>query len=101
MTTYYMVFLKSGTAHSQSAAEGEKLQQSHMANIRKMFADGKLVVAGPFTGKGDIRGIFILKVGSMEEAKALTEQDPMVKAGVLVMEIHPWMAAKGLAVPIK
>ena len=72
-----------------------------MANIRKMFADGKLVVAGPFTDGGELRGIFILRVASMDEAKALTQDDPMVKAGHLNAEIHPWMAAKALSVPSK
>ena len=41
-----------------------------MANIRKMAATGKLIVAGPFSDNGDLRGVFIFHHTSMEEAKA-------------------------------
>jgi uncharacterized protein len=100
MTTYYMVFLKKGAnPQNLSKEDAAKAQKDHLANIQKMFDDGKLVIAGPFTDNGDIRGIFILKVGSMDEAKALAAEDPAVKAGLLVLEVHPWYAAKGLSIP--
>ena len=41
---------------------------------------------------GDLRGIVILKVNSLEEAQALVNQDPAVKAGRLRVELHPWMS---------
>ena len=56
----------------------------------RLAEEGKLIVAGPFLDDKDIRGIFIFNVGSIEEAKKLTESDPAVKAGVLSMELHPW-----------
>jgi uncharacterized protein YciI len=62
-----------------------------------MGATGKLLVAGPFTDGGDLRGMFIFKC-SMEEAKAMAAEDPAVKAGRLVLEFHPWFAARGLSV---
>ena len=69
-----------------------------MANINKMAATGKLVVAGPFTDNGDVRGVFIFHQTTVDEARAMTDQDPAVKAGRLVVELHPWMAAAGLRV---
>ena len=69
-----------------------------MANIRKMAATGKLIVAGPFSDDGDLRGVFIFKLKSVEEAKAMVDEDPAVKAGRLVVEFHPWFAAAGLKV---
>ena len=33
-----------------------------MANIRRMGATGKLIVAGPFSDDTDLRGMFIFKV---------------------------------------
>jgi uncharacterized protein YciI len=42
------------------------------------------------------RGILIFKTATMEEAKALAGNDPAVKAGRLVVEIHPWMVQKGV-----
>jgi len=43
----------------------------------------------------DIRGIVICNTATAEKAKELAEQDPAVKFGRLVLEVHPWWAAKG------
>ena len=72
-----------------------------MENIRKMGATGKLLIAGPFVDGGDLRGLFIFRVATLEEAKALAKQDPAVKAGRLVLEWHPWFAAKNIVVTPK
>src|SRR5947209_6021828 len=68
-----------------SKEEAERVNAGHMANIRKMGATGKLVVAGPFEDNGDLRGMLIFKTG-LDEAKSLAEQDPAVKGGRLVLE---------------
>jgi len=92
MALYYMVFLKRGPKWTPEVTEAtKKIQEGHMANIQKMADTGKLVVAGPFLDDGQLRGIFIFKVATEEEAKALMESDPAVQAGRLVGEIHPWM----------
>jgi uncharacterized protein YciI len=61
-----------------------------------MAEDGKLVLAGPFYGDGEIRGIYIFDVDSIEEAKALTETDPAIKAGSLEMELIKWYGTAAL-----
>jgi len=66
-----------------------------MENIRNMAKAGKLVIAGPFENAGEYAGIFIFKVNELEEAKALSEADPAVKAGRLVVDVHPWLIPKG------
>jgi uncharacterized protein len=66
-----------------------------------MADSGKLLVAGPFTDNGDLRGMLIFRVESPEEARALAEQNPAVKAGRLVLEWHPWFAAKNITVTAK
>jgi uncharacterized protein len=66
-----------------------------------MGESGKLLVAGPFMDGGDLRGMFVFRVETLEEAKALAEQDPAVKAGRLVIEWHPWFAAKNITVTPK
>lgn len=96
MKQYFMVFLKRGPKRDQDSVTIEEIQKGHMENIQKLAADGKLVVAGPFNDDGDVRGIFILNAASMQEAEAMVNEDPAVKSGRLVMEIHPWYGSAAL-----
>lgn len=99
MTKYIVGFLRKGPNWSGgSSAEDQKIQEGHMANINRMSQAGKLAVAGPFSDNGDIRGILIFKDTTIEEATKLVAADPAVKAGHLVLELHPWYAAAGLRV---
>ena len=99
MTTYYVGFLYRGPKWTpEQTPETRKLQEAHMANILKMGAEGKLVIAGPFTDDGELRGLYVFRVASAEEAKALVESDPAVQAGRLRFELHPWYAAKNITV---
>ena len=102
MATYQVAFYRKGPAWTPSTTpEHQKLQSEHLAHIGKMADTGKLIVAGPFTDNGDLRGMLIFRLDSPEEAKALAEQDPAVKAGRLVLEWHPWFAAKNITVTAK
>lgn len=99
MTTYYLALLYRGpNSTGQATPETQRIQEEHMANIRRMAEAGKLILAGPFSDNGNLRGIFVFRVGSLEEAKALADADPAVKAGRLAPEIHPWFAAKNIHV---
>lgn len=55
-----------------------------------------LALAGPFFGEGELRGIYIFDVTTVAAAKALTETDPAIKAGSLVMELVPWYGSAAL-----
>ena len=95
MKTYYMVFLKQGPNHEGAKEEVAKIQQAHLDNIMKLEKQGIIQLAGPFMDDGELRGIFIMDTGSLEEAIRLTSRDPAVQAGRLTMEVHPWYAAVG------
>ncbi|MES2779881.1 MAG: YciI family protein [Bacteroidota bacterium] len=96
MKPYVMAFLKKGPNRNQDSATAASLQKAHMDNIGRMAKEGKLVVAGPFLDNGDIRGIYIFDVKTIEEAKKLTETDPAVQAGRLTMELHLWYCSAAL-----
>ena len=96
MKTVYLAFLKSGPNRTQPAAEAEEIQKAHLANIERLAKLGQLVAAGPFGDDGALRGIFVFRVASLEEAQALSDTDPAVKAGRLVLELHPWQVPEGL-----
>jgi uncharacterized protein YciI len=99
MTTYYMGLLYRGEKWTpESTPETQKIQEGHMANIQRLASEGKLLLAGPFGDDTDLRGIFVFKVASMEEAQALVATDPAVQAGRLRVELHPWYSAKNIVV---
>ena len=95
MKTYYLVFLKTGPNRSQDSITAARIQEGHMAHLNKMANEGKMCLAGPFMDDGDIRGICVYNVNSAEETKTLAEEDPAVKSGRLIVEIHPWYSMKG------
>ena len=95
MQQYFIAFLKSGPRRSQSEGEADSLQRLHLAHLGRMYEEGYADISGPFGDDGEIRGITIYNTPTLEMADSLANMDPMVKAGRLVIEIHPWWAAKG------
>jgi uncharacterized protein YciI len=95
MQQYFMAFLKSGPIRSESREEADSLQQLHLAHLARMYEEGFADISGPFGDDGEIRGITIYNTPTLKMADSLANMDPMVKAGRLVIEMHPWWAAKG------
>ncbi len=89
MKPYVMAFLKRSES-PQDSVTAANLQKAHLQNIIRLANEGKLVLAGPFMDDGDIRGIYIFNVKTVEEARQLTATDPAIQAGRLEMELHPW-----------
>lgn len=96
MHKYVMALLKAGPNRDQDQATAAELQRAHMANIQRLAQEGVLVLAGPFLDGGELRGIYVFDVDTVEEAQKLTESDPAVQAGRLVMELHPWYGSAAI-----
>jgi uncharacterized protein YciI len=97
LTQTYLAFLTRGEKWTpEKTPATEEIQKGHMANINRLAEMKKLIAAGPFGDNGRLRGIFVFRVASLEEAKALTASDPAVQAGRLAMDIHPWMVPEGI-----
>jgi len=96
-TTAYLALLVRGEKWTPEVTpQTEEIQKGHMANIHRLADMKKLVVAGPFGDDGTLRGIFVFRVNSLDEARDLTLTDPAVKAGRLALELHPWLVPEGI-----
>lgn len=100
MTTYYMGLIYRGERWTpERTDETAEIQRLHLANIERLARTGEMLLAGPFLDDGDLRGVFVFQVDSLERAKELVATDPAVKAGRLRVELHPWYAVKGITYP--
>jgi uncharacterized protein YciI len=80
----------------EKTEETAKIQEAHLANIGRLAKEGKLILAGPFSGGDDLRGLFLFDVTTIEEARALAETDPAVQAGRLRVDLIQWYGPKGI-----
>jgi uncharacterized protein len=91
---FFCIYLK-GPNRGQDSATTAELQRGHLAHINAMAAAGVICMAGPMGDDTEKRGILIFDIATMEEAEAWIKKDPMVIAGRLTYEMHPWWCAKG------
>jgi len=64
-----------------------------MANINRLYYEGKLKVAGPFGDNGNWSGIFIFDCASKAEVEDLLKTDPAIISGRLAYDVRPWYTA--------
>ena len=88
MRPYVFVILKTGPKKIEDKAEREKIFAGHFANMGRLAAEKKLVVAGPLDGKEGRRGIFVMATPDIEEAKRYVNTDPVVTSGLMEAEYH-------------
>jgi uncharacterized protein YciI len=97
MKKYVVAFLYRGDSVANYTPEQRaEYQKGHMENITRLADLKKLILAGPFFGNKDLRGLFFFDVESIEEAEALTQTDPSIKAGILKMELKEWYGSAAL-----
>lgn len=95
----YLAFLKRGPNRKEGDSqtpEIQELQKAHLANINRLAELKKIIAAGPFGDDGALRGMFVFRVVSLQEAQDLCASDPMVKIGRLAVELHPWHVPAGV-----
>lgn len=63
----------------------------HVAYIRSLDDKGKLVLAGPFDDFPG--GMVIVRADSIDEARAIAENDPFVIEKVRTYELRTWLMA--------
>jgi uncharacterized protein YciI len=96
MHNYVLVILKSGPTPVPAGPERDAMFRGHFANIKRLAAEGKLVLAGPFDGAGDWRGMFVFDVAEIADAEALVATDPVIQHGEMVAECHKYYGSAAL-----
>lgn len=102
MKKYVLVILKTSNTLELPKSIRDSVFKGHMANINRLATEGKLVVAGPL-GKNEAgyRGIFILDVEQIEQAKLLVDTDPVVKSKMMTAEYYNWYGSAALKETLK
>gem|GEM_PF-1388531 len=96
--TFILVLLvRPPNAPDIAKPELDQLQEQHLANIRRLHDEGKLLKAGPTEDQSgrNVRGIFILTTDSVDKAREWVGSDPLIKRGRLVAEYLKWYVEKG------
>lgn len=90
---YYFVMLTKGPKRDQDSVTAMTIQKGHIANIDRLYYEGKIKVAGPFGESGDWQGIFIFDCATKEEVEKLLQSDPAISSGRLNYIVKPWYTA--------
>ena len=93
---YCLVILKAGPNRNLPGVE--KIIWEHGRRNFALRADGKLSIVCPVSDHSDVSGIGIFNAGC-DEVKALMEEDPGVKQGIFIYEIHPCRSFPGDSLP--
>jgi len=93
---YSIVILRAGPNRSRPGAE--KIIREYARRNFILRANGLLPIVCPITDKSDLAGIGIFNA-NIDEAKAIMDQDPAVKEGILVYEAHPCRSFPGDCLP--
>lgn len=93
---YSAVILKAGPNLNQQDASG--IIWEHGRRNFELRAAGKLSIVCPVTDTSDVKGIGIFNV-DQAELKQIMDNDPGVKAGIFLYEIHPVRSFPGDQLP--
>ncbi len=96
MRSYVLAILRTGPTPLPPGEERSAMFQGHFANMKRLVEEGKLVLAGPLDGVEGRRGIFVLAVTDIEEARRIVATDPVIEKGEMVADFHTYYGSAAL-----
>jgi len=85
---YFLCLLRKGPRWNVTDGH-ENLMPEYLAYLRRETEARRIVFAGPVTDEGEIIGIATLQAPNAQEATAIVDENPGVKSGHFVAEVHP------------
>ncbi|WP_338846030.1 YciI family protein [Massilia sp. W12] len=96
MRKFVLVILKTHKP-LPAGAQRDEMFKGHFANMKRLAAEGKLALAGPLDGVEGRRGIFVLAVEDVEEARKLVATDPVIIQGEMTADFHRFFASAAVS----
>jgi hypothetical protein len=93
---YALVLLRPGE-HYQKEGRDEIVWEHGRRNFA-LRAEGVMPLVGPVADDSDLAGVSILDT-TVERAAEIMDDDPAIREGILVYEIHPIRSFPGDALP--
>lgn len=84
----YLVIYRPGPSWVQGKRVSQQPLAGHAPYLLGLYEKGSMKLAGPLMD--DAGGAVVLEAADEAEAKAMVADDPAVKSGVFVAEMHPW-----------
>lgn len=82
---YFLIFLTTVPGRALSP----ELLKLHAAHLSELDRRGQLVLAGPLPEVPG--GLIVLRVGSLADAKAIADDDPVVRGGYQTYSAATWL----------
>ena len=86
--TTFLVIYRPGPAWLAGKPVSEQPLKEHGKYMLGLYIKGSMKLAGPLTDNAG--GAVVLDVADEAQAKAIVAEDPAVKSGIFVYEMHPW-----------
>lgn len=93
---YSLVILKIGPHRHDEGANS--IIWEHGRRNFALRAEGVLSIVCPISDGSDMAGVGIFDA-SVEDVRAIMDEDPAVKAGILTYEVHPCRGFPGSSLP--
>jgi uncharacterized protein YciI len=84
----YLIIYRPGPAWLAGKPVSAQPLKEHGKYMLSLYIKGSMKLAGPLAD--DAGGAVLLAVADESEAKAIVAEDPAVKSGIFVYEMHPW-----------
>jgi uncharacterized protein YciI len=84
----FLVIYRPGPAWLAGKSVSEQPLKEHGKYMLGLHVKGSMKFAGPLTDNAG--GAVVLEVADENQAKAIVAEDPAIKSGVFICEMHPW-----------